>query len=824
MQNAKLIYSAKVKKINDNTASMGNIFGVSTSEHQLFHIFTTPDRCKYFILRQIAFSDISNFVSSEFTTNFEQFIKGLQQTYIDMKRFLLALSLFALIAISATAKLSQEEQKAFEFADKLIEKMTLKEKVGQLQQFTPRGAITTGPNGAALNAEDRIREGSVGSFLNCRTTEELLKLQKIAVNESRLGIPIIFGFDIIHGCRIVFPENLAMSCSWDIAAIEQYARIAAEEAAAFGYHWTFSPMCDVSADPRWGRVSEGSGEDPYLGAKIAAAMVRGYQGNDLASDRTIAACVKHFAAYGAPQAGRDYHTVDMSELMFRNRYLPPYKAAIEAGAATVMSSFNDLMGVPASANRWLMHTLLREELGFTGFVVSDWGAINEMIAHGTAADGKDAAMQSMKAHLNMDMATGDYNKYGEELVKEGKISEATINELCREVLAVKYRLGLFDDPFKYGRQDQSKAMYRPENLQAARDIAAKSMVLLSNNGVLPLAKRTKIALIGPLADAPRDQIGAWHGFGEKNRSVTIRQGLEERFGAKNVIYAKGSNFRKPIEDGIEEAVAAANKADVVLLAIGLNYKESGEATSLTDITIPKAQQALLDAVKKTGKKVVVLLGTGRAMDIRNEISKADAVLVTWHGGTMEGPAVADIVSGDKNPSGHLTMSFPYCVGQAPIHYDMKTTGRPRKSPTNGAKYTSRYMYTPNEPLFPFGYGLSYTEFEYSDLKVLTPEAELGGVVKVSVKVTNTGKYDGEDVAQLYVRDIVAETTRPARELKGFERFSLKAGESKVITFEIPTSDLAYCHRDMNFKCDASDFKVWVGADSTATLEGKFTVK
>ena len=742
-----------------------------------------------------------------------------------MKRFLFALTAFALVAGTAMAQLTKEEQEAFDFADKLIEKMTLKEKLGQLQQFTTRRAILTGPDGAVIhNTDDRIRLGEVGSFLSSKTSDELLRMQKIAVNESRLGIPLIFGFDIIHGCRIIFPENLAMSCSWDIPAVEQYARIAAEETAAFGYHWTFSPMCDVSADPRWGRVSEGSGEDPYLGAKIAAAMVRGYQGKDLSSDKTVAACVKHFAAYGAPQAGRDYHTVDMSELMFRNRFLPPYKAALDAGAVTVMSSFNDFMGVPASGNRWLMHTLLREELGFKGFVVSDWAAVHEMIAHGTAADGKDAAMQGMLAHLNMDMAHGDYITFGEELVKEGKVSEAVINELCREVLAVKYRLGLFDNPFKYGCQNHSEVMYRPENLQVAREVAAKSMVLLSNNGVLPLAENTKIALIGPLADAPRDQIGAWPGFGQQERSITIRKGLEERFGAKNVIYAKGSDFHEPIKGGIEEAVRAAKKADVVLLSIGLGYKESGEATSLTEITVPEVQQALLDAVKKTGKKVVVLLGTGRAMDVRNEIEKADAVLVTWHGGTMEGPAVADLVSGDKNPSGHLTMSFPYCVGQAPIHYNMKTTGRPRKTPTHKNKYSSRYMYTPNEPLFPFGYGLSYSEFEYSDLKVLTPEVELGGVVKVSVKVTNNGKYDGEDVAQLYVRDVVAETTRPMRELKGFERFSLKAGESKVITFEVPTSDLAYCHRDMSFKADAGDFKVWVGADSATTLEGKFTIK
>lgn len=741
-----------------------------------------------------------------------------------MKKILFALTALAMVACSTSPKMSKEEKEAFDFADQLIKKMTLQEKLGQLQQFVSSKGDVTGPDGEKRNVEEAIRQGTVGSFLSIRSKDEMWRLQKIAIEESRLGIPLIFGFDIIHGCRVQFPENLAASCSWDLEAIEHAARIAAEETSALGIHWTFSPMCDVSADPRWGRVSEGAGEDPYLGAKIAAAIVRGYQGEDLSSDKTIAACVKHFAAYGAPQAGRDYHTVDMSEMMFRNNYLPPYKAAVEAGAVTVMSSFNDFMGVPASGNKWLMHTLLREELGFNGFVVSDYNAVHEQVKHGTAADGKDAACQAMNAHLNMDMVYGDYIAYGEELVKEGKVSEKTINQLCCEVLAVKYRLGLFDDPYKYGRQNQEEVMYRPENMQYAREVAANSMVLLKNNGVLPLKNVKKIAVVGPLADAPRDQLGAWIAFGEADHSVTTLAAIKERYGAENVLYAKGSDFRKPIKGGIEEAVRIAKQADVVLLSIGLSYKESGEATSLTEIDVPEAQQALLDALKKTGKKVVVLLGTGRAMDIRNEIEKADAVLVTWHGGTMEGPAVADLVSGDKNPSGHLTMSFPYCVGQCPVSYNVKVTGRPRKSPKEDKKYLSRYMDIPNEPLFPFGYGLSYTEFEYSDLQVLTPEVELGGVVKVRVKVTNKGEYDGDDVAQLYVRDLVAETTRPIRELKGFERFSLKAGESKVLTFEVPTSDLAYCHRDLSFKADAGAFKVWVGEDSNATLEGEFTIK
>ena len=746
-----------------------------------------------------------------------------------MKKFLTILSLFAFVVASATAQqMTQEEKEAFKFADKLIKKMTLREKFGQLEQFITRKGVVTGPGGVKCDVESAVRNGEVGSFLSIRKREEAMRLQKMAVEESRLGIPLIFGYDIIHGCKTIFPENLAMSCSWNLEAVERAARVAAEESAAMCIHWTFSPMCDISFDPRWSRVSEGAGEDPYLGAKIAAATVRGYQGNDLSANNTIAACVKHFAAYGAVQAGKDYNTVDMSELMFRNIYLPPYRAALDAGAVTVMSSFNDFHGIPASGNKWLLYDLLRKELGFRGFVVSDWKAVNEMIIHGVAADGKEAAELALKAHLNMDMLGGDYIAHGEQLVKEGRISEKLVDELVREVLAVKYRLGLFEDPYRYGSQDQSTAYLRPEYLSFARKVAAESMVLLKNNGVLPLQKGVKIALIGPFADSQIDQLGAWRGLGEKEHSITVRTALEERFGKENVLYTKacecGRYKNGPIEGGIEEAVKIAEQSDVILLSVGLSGWHSGESRSRASISVPEDQQQLLDALKKTGKKIVVLLSTGRPMDIRNEVEKSDAVLLTWHGGTMAGPAVADLVSGDKNPSGHLTMSFPYHVGQIPVHYNSKNTGRPAKSQFKAQGYSCSYVDIRNAPLFPFGYGLSYTEFEYSDLKVLTPTVEMGGIVKVSVKVTNKGKYDGYDVAQLYVNDIVAETTRPVRELKGFERFLLKAGESKEITFEVPTSELAYCHSDMSWKADKGDFKVWVGADAEATLEGKFSIK
>ena len=745
-----------------------------------------------------------------------------------MKRFLLALTAFAIVAVVAGAKTSKEEQEATKFANKLIKQMTLREKFGQLEQFITSEGVVTGPEGVKRDIESAIRKGEVGSFLSIRKPEEALRLQKMSIEESRLGIPLIFGYDIIHGCKIIFPENLAMSCSWNLEAVERAARVAAEESAAMGIHWTFSPMCDISFDPRWSRVSEGAGEDPYLGAKIAAATVRGYQGDNLAANNTIAACVKHFAAYGAVQAGKDYNTVDMSELMFRNLYLPPYKAALDAGAVTVMSSFNDFMGVPASGSKWLLYDLLRKELGFKGFVVSDWNAVHEMIIHGVAADGKEAAELALKAHLNMDMLGGDYIAYGEQLVKEGRISEKLVDELVREVLVIKYRLGLFEDPYRYGSQNQENAYYRPENLAFAREVATESMVLLKNNGVLPLQKGVKIALIGPFADSQKDQLGAWRGLGEANRSITLRTALEERFGKENVLYTKacecGRYKNGLIEGGIEEAVKIAEQSDVILLSMGLSGWHSGESRSRAEITVPAPQQKLLDALQKTGKKIVVLLSTGRAMDIRNEVEKSDAVLLTWHGGTMAGPAIADLVSGDKNPSGHLTMSFPYHVGQVPVHYNSKNTGRPARDQFKAQGYSCSYVDIRNAPLFPFGYGLSYTEFEYSDLKVLTPSVELGGVVKISVKVTNKGKFDGDDVAQLYIHDIVAETTRPVRELKSFERFSLKAGESKVITFEVPTDELAYCHQDMSWKADKGEFKVWVGEDSNAKLEGRFSIE
>lgn len=730
-----------------------------------------------------------------------------------------------LVLTFVTAIACSKKDDAERRADELLSRMTLQEKIGQLYQAVSRGGDVTGPGGEATNLDQLVKDGCVGSMLSIREPEKLMYYQKLAVDSSRLGIPLLFGYDIIHGCRIIFPENIGMSASWDMDAIRSSAKVAAAEAASIGYPWTFSPMCDIAADSRWGRVSEGSGEDPYLGSRIAENMVKGYQGDDLSDPNTVLACVKHFAAYGAAEAGRDYNTVDMSEMMFRNLYLPPYKAAVEAGAATVMSSFNDFDGVPASGNGWLLQTVLRDELGFKGFVVSDYNAVHEMTAHGVAADGKEAAALAMNAHLNMDMVWGDYLRYGEELVKEGKVSEKQIDMMCREILIMKFRLGLFDDPYKYGNGRWKTETYLPENMEIARDVARKSMVLLKNeDNVLPLKGTEKIALIGPFADDNWEMLGAWLGFGEADHVTSFLKGLRQRFPEASIASCKGCKPMDRIDGGVKEAVALARKSDVVLMAVGLSSKCSGEATSLTSIDLPEAQKELFDAVAATGKPVVMLLVTGRGMTIEPEVEKSKAVLVTWHAGTMAGPALADVLSGDYNPSGRLTISFPRAVGQLPMRYNHKSTGRPKLSETDNSKYISRYMFTWNSPLYGFGDGISYTTFKYSDLQVLTPEASVGENVKVRVNVSNTGTRDGNEIAQLYVRDLVGSTTRPVIELKGFQKVFLKAGETTTLDFEVNADDLQFYRADKTFAQEPGDYKLWVGGNTHDLLEAGFTVK
>ena len=728
--------------------------------------------------------------------------------------------LAALLLLPAMAQpvTPQDRRRAAE----LMRRMTLDEKVGQLVQQRGKGAVT-GPDKTQLSVEQLVREGRCGSVFNIYSFEETERLQKIAVEESRLGIPLLIGADVIHGFRTIFPVNLAVAASWDPSAAESLARVAAREASAMGIQWTFSPMCDVSRDPRWGRVSEGAGEDPYLGSRVAEAMVRGYQG-DLSDPSSILACVKHFAAYGAPQAGREYHTVDMSERVFRDSYLPPYRAALDAGTVTVMTSFNDLDGVPATANRWLLRDLLRDELGFGGFVVTDYGTIGELKAHGVAADDAQAAELALRAGVNMDMMSAAYLFHAAELVRQGRIAESLIDSLCCEILAVKFRLGLFDDPFRYQVKEREKCYYAPEHLDAARRVARSSMVLLENRGeVLPLKKDCRIALVGPFADARRDMIGSWVHFSEWRRTSTFLEGLRARFGGDKVFYARGCDPRKAVEGGIAEAVAAAGKADVVLVALGLSEGESGEAASLASIALPEVQRQLLESLKQTGKPIVVLLVTGRPMELAREVELADALLLTWYPGTMAGEALADVVSGDYNPSGRLPMTFPRTVGQVPIHYNMKNTGRPASGSGQPQKYTSRYIDMPNSPQYCFGYGLGYTTFGYSDLRVLTPAAKLGDEVRVAVRVTNTGGRDGEEVVQLYVRDLIASVTRPVRELKGFEKVMLRAGESREVTFTLTPDDLSFWRLDNKWGQEPGDYHVWAGHDSDCTLGGSFRI-
>ena len=747
-----------------------------------------------------------------------------------MKRYLIffvGVVMMAALTFSCDTRTEKEI-----FVDNLMEQMTLREKLGQMTQVVPKTGVITGPEGTPMNIEALIKAGEVGSMLGTRIPENIEKYQRMAVDSSRLGIPILFGFDIIHGCKVIFPINLGSACSWNMDAIRESARIAAYEAAASGLAWTFSPMCDISADPRWGRVSEGAGEDPYLGSAISKAMVEGYQGSDLADSSTILACVKHFAAYGAPEAGRDYNTVDMSERMFRDRYLPPYKSALDAGAMSVMSSFNDFGCIPASGNEWLLKDLLRDELGFKGFVVSDYHSVIEMIEHGVAADKKEAALLSLKAYLDMEMVSGSYLNNGEALIEEGLIDIEAIDQMCRNILMVKYDLGLFDDPFRYGGVERfRKSIYKPEHLEVARSIARESMVLLKNEGdVLPFSDKSKIALIGPYVSSGDAMLGSWPGFGEKDKAVTLQKGLETRFPGR-VTAVKGCDPFSEIKGGVSEAVRAARKSDVAVLTLGFPGVFSGEAASMTSVELPQVQKDLLAAVKATGTPTVVLLVTGRPMALESVEELMDGLLVVWHPGSEGGNAVADLLSGDYSPSGHLAMTFPRCDGQIPIRYNHKATGRPSErvqgvlSLDNLKKYyKSAYLFTPNTPLYAFGYGLSYTEFEFDSLEIVNPEAGLGEDVTVRVRVKNVGDVDGVTVAQLYLRDMVASTTRPVRELKGFRRVALKAGQEAELEFVITPEDMAFCRKDMKFAQEAGDFTVWVGESSDATLEGKFTVR
>ncbi len=713
--------------------------------------------------------------------------------------------------------------------DSLLSIMTIDEKIGQTVLFTS-GWDVTGPT-VRDNVMEEIRSGRCGNIFNRHTVAATTKLQEIAVNETRLGIPLLFGYDVIHGHRTIFPISLGESASWDLEAIEEGARVAAREASASGLHWTFAPMVDISRDPRWGRISESAGEDPYLGSLIGAARVRGFQGDNLKDVTTVMACVKHFAAYGASQAGRDYHTVDMSERVLRETYLPPYKAALDAGAASVMTSFNEIDGVPASASTHLYTDILRKEWGFNGFVVTDYLAVNELIPHGVAKDKYQAAKLSINAGIDMDMEGGAFMENLKKLIENGEVTEEKLDEAAGYILAMKFRLGLFEDPFRYSNtKREKKEILSKENKEAAYQMAKKSFVLLKNdNQVLPLKKNQKIAVIGQLANSKRDMLGSWKATGSPKEAGTILKAITKKNGKKNTTFAKGYTF-KPLDfdhydnSGFEQAIKNAKDADVILLVAGEHWSWTGEATSRTNIHLPQIQKDLFQELAKLDKPMVVLMMNGRPIAIGDEVDASDAMLEIWYPGTEGGRAVADVIFGEYNPSGKLPATFPRNVGQIPIYHSMKNTGRPYTPGVSKGKYHSKYLFTKNTPLFQFGFGLSYTTFEYSDIKVSSNKVSANDNVTVSVTVKNTGDYDGAEVVQLYLQDVIGSVTRPVRELKGFKKTFIKKGKSATVEFTLSKDDLSFFRQDMSWGTEPGDFNVFVGGDSDAELKVSFELE
>ena len=753
------------------------------------------------------------------------------------------LLLFMLI-VSASSAFSQavspaQQKKMDAFINNLMSKMTLDEKIGQLNQVSV-GFDVTGPI-VSKNVNENIEKGNVGSVLNTYTPDAVRKLQEMAVEHTRLKIPLLFGYDVIHGHKTIFPIPLGLASSWDLDMIKQTATIAAQEASADGLNWVFSPMVDIARDPRWGRIAEGSGEDTWLGSQIAKAMVQGYQGDTYLNNDRVMACVKHFALYGAVEAGRDYNTVDMSEHRMFQDYLPPYKAAIDAGAGSVMSSFNEINGVPATGNKWLMTDLLRKQWGFTGLVVTDYTAINEMIHHGMGETTYDVAKVALDAGIDMDMVGEVFLDNLKQLVKDGKVQTSQIDVACRRVLEAKYKLGLFADPYRYCNDERAqKTIMKPEFLEAATEAAKRSIVLLKNsNNTLPLKATGSIALVGPLADDHRDMIGPWSGAGDWQKSVTVLEGIKKLAGNQvQINYAKGANITnddwmikrlgadqlnndtRPANEMIDEAVNAAKKSDVIVAVVGESYGMSGEAASRSEIGIPSAQEDLLKALKATGKPMVIILMNGRPLTLKWENGNADAMLETWFAGTEAGNAIADVLFGEYNPSAKITATFPQDVGQIPLYYSHKNTGRPYQGDFID-RYKSRYLDISNDPLYPFGFGLSYTTFAYSDVKLNSNTIKPGQLLQVSTTVTNTGKYDGTEIVQLYTRQMVGSVTRPVEELKNFKKIFLKAGESQVVNFTISSADLRFYDINMKYTYEPGDFKVFVGTNSRDVKQADF---
>lgn len=763
-----------------------------------------------------------------------------------MKRYtlLLIISLSALmaVAIPPEKKNTSSPQEMDRFVTELMSRMTLHEKIGQLN-LPVSGNIVTG-QAKSSDVAGKIEKGEVGGLFNLKGVKNIREIQKLAVENSRLGIPLLFGMDVIHGYETVFPIPLALSCSWNMQAVEQSARIAAIESSADGICWTFSPMVDICKDARWGRMSEGSGEDPFLGAAVAQAMVRGYQGKDMSANNEIMACVKHFALYGASEAGRDYNTVDMSRNRMYNEYFPPYKAAVDAGAGTVMTSFNEVDGIPATANRWLMTDVLRHQWGFNGFVVTDYTAISEMTAHGIG-NLQEVSARALQAGTDMDMVADGFMGTLEKSLKEGKITEADIDQACRRILEAKYKLGLFADPYKYCNPARAeKELYTPQHRAVARKIATETFVLLKNeNHLLPLQRKGNIALIGPLANTRSNMPGTWSVAAASDKYSTLLEGFQKAVGTQaNILYAQGSNlmydaayqtratmFGREIPRGddqqlLSEALKVADKADIIVAALGESSEMSGESSSRSDLEMPDAQRHLLEALLKTGKPVILVLFSGRPVVLTWEDKHVPSILNVWFGGSEAAEAIADVVFGDICPSGKLTTTFPQNVGQLPMAYNAKNTGRPLPKGKWFEKFRSNYLDVSNDPLYPFGYGLSYTTFKYSDLALSSSHLSKDGSLTASVTVTNTGNYDADEIVQLYIRDLVGSITRPVKELKGFERIHLKKGESKQISFTITPELLKFYNYDLKYVYEPGDFNVMIGPNSRDVKTGHFELK
>ena len=756
-----------------------------------------------------------------------------------MKNFKSILAALVLLCGAMTAQ-AVDQAKMDRFIDDLMGRMTLQEKIGQLN-LPVTGDIITGSS-VSGDVVSKIKAGQVGGLFNMKGVQSIRALQEVAVKQSRLGIPLIFGMDVIHGYETVFPIPFAMSMSWDMDAIRNSARIASIEATADGICWTFSPMVDICREPRWGRMSEGNGEDPFLGSAICRAMIEGYQGNDLSDKSTMMACVKHFALYGAPEGGRDYNTVDMSHVRMFNEYFPPYQAGVDAGAGSFMTSFNVIDYIPATGNRWLMTEVLRDRWGFNGFVVTDYTAISEMINHGMG-DLQTVSALALNAGTDMDMVADGFLNTLEKSLSEGKVTLEDIDKACRRILEAKYKMGLFDDPYRYlDTKRAKKDIYTDEHRAAARQLATETFVLLQNkDGVLPLQRTGKIALVGPLANTRANMPGTWSVAASSERYSTLLEAMRRAVGDKGeVMYAKGCNVcydaeleknstmfgremrdERPVDVMRDEAVRIAKQCDVIVAAMGEPSEMSGESSSRSELTILDAQKDLLTALLATGKPIVLLNFSGRTTVMDWEVENIPTILNVWFGGSEAADAICDVVFGDVSPSGKLTATMPRNVGQIPIYYNHLMTGRP--NPKWFSKYTSNYLDVPNDPLFPFGYGLSYTTFEYSPMTLSSSTLSQGGNITASVTVTNTGSRAGAEVVQLYIRDMVGSIARPVQELKGFERINLKPGESRTVTFNINAELLKFYNKDLEHVCEPGDFEVMIGTDSRNVQRLPFTL-